>query len=69
MIYQLKNSRTGEAIPEFETTVEVKKTKPHLTFDFYCKNTKIMVFSKMRHRRILTVFVKGYIYKEKFHFL
>lgn len=40
MIYQLKNSRTGEAIPEFETTVEVKKTKTHLTFDFYCKNTQ-----------------------------
>lgn len=40
MKYQLKNSRTGEDIPEFETTVEVTKTATELNFDFYCKNSK-----------------------------
>ena len=40
MKYQLKNSRTGEDIPEFFTTVDVVKTKTHLIFEFYCKNSK-----------------------------
>lgn len=44
MKYQLKNTRTGEELPEFLTTVDVIKTKTHLIFDFYCKNSKF--FSK-----------------------
>lgn len=44
MKYVLKNARTGEDIPEFYTTVDVKKTETHLVFDFFCKNSKF--FSK-----------------------
>ena len=38
--YVLKNNRTGEEIPEFETKVEVTFTDKELIFDFYCKNSK-----------------------------
>lgn len=44
MKYQLKNCRTGEEIPQFYTTVEVVRTKTHLIFDFYCKNSKLFSF-------------------------
>lgn len=39
-IYELKNSRTGEDIPEFKTTVEVTITDTDLIFEFDCKNSK-----------------------------
>jgi len=38
--YVLKNNRTGEEIPEFETKVEVTLTDKELIFDFFCKNSK-----------------------------
>ena len=36
----LKNSRTGEDIPQFETTVEIVMTDTELSFEFFCKNSK-----------------------------
>lgn len=39
-IYELKNNRTGEAIPAFATTVEVTLTDKELIFEFYSKNSK-----------------------------
>ena len=41
MIYVLKNSRTGENINEFYTTLEVTKTEKQLIFEFVCKNSKL----------------------------
>ena len=37
---QLKNSRTGKEIPEFETTLEIVMTDTELSFEFFCKNSK-----------------------------
>ena len=39
-IYELKNSRTGEDMPEFKTIVEVTMTDTDLIFEFDCKNSK-----------------------------
>lgn len=39
-IYQLKNSRTGEDMPEFKTIVQVTMTDTDLIFEFDCKNSK-----------------------------
>ena len=39
--YQLKNNRTGEDIPQFQTEVVVTLTKTHLTFEFDCKNSML----------------------------
>ncbi len=38
--YELKNSRTGESIPEFKTIVDVTLTDTEITFEFDCKNSK-----------------------------
>ncbi len=38
--YELKNSRTGESVPEFKTIVDVTLTDTEITFDFDCKNSK-----------------------------
>ncbi len=38
--FDLRNSRTGETIDEFKTTLKVTLTETHLNFDFYCKNSK-----------------------------
>ncbi len=37
---ELKNNRTGEAIPEFKTEVEITLSETHLTFEFLCKNSR-----------------------------
>ena len=36
----LKNNRTGEDVPEFNTTVEIVLTDKELSFEFFCKNSK-----------------------------
>ena len=41
MKYQLKNSRTGESIPEFLTEVDVTFTEKEICFDFFCKNSQM----------------------------
>ncbi len=38
--YELKNSRTGEIIPEFKTIVDVTLTDTDIIFEFDCKNSK-----------------------------
>ena len=40
MKYKLKNSRTGQEIDEFLTTLEITKTDTDLIFEFFCKNSK-----------------------------
>lgn len=40
MKYQLKNNRTGENIPEFNTEVDIEFTEKEVVFEFYCKNSK-----------------------------
>lgn len=40
MKYKLKNSRTGQEIDEFLTTLEITKTDTYLIFEFFCKNSK-----------------------------
>ena len=40
MKYELFNSRTGEPIKEFYTTVDVVKTEKELVFEFICKNSQ-----------------------------
>ena len=40
MKYVLKNSRTGEEINDFYTTLELTKTDKELIFEFICKNSK-----------------------------
>ena len=38
---KLKNSRTGEEIPEFDTKVKITLTDTELSFEFDCKNSKL----------------------------
>lgn len=38
--YVLKNSRTGEDMPEKLTTLDVTMTDTDLTFEFYCENSQ-----------------------------
>ena len=38
--FELKNNRTREEIDNFKTTLKVTMSETHLTFDFYCKNSK-----------------------------
>ncbi len=38
---ELKENKTGSAIPEFNTIVEITMTETHLTFDFFCKNSQL----------------------------
>ena len=37
---KLKNNRTGEEIPEFETKVQVCLTDTEISFEFWCKNSQ-----------------------------
>ncbi len=41
MKYKLKNSRTGQEIPEFNTEVNVTFTEKEVVFEFYCENSKL----------------------------
>lgn len=43
--FELKNNVTGQAIPEFATTVDVTMTETEIIFDFFCKNSKYFSFT------------------------